>query len=205
MITQFPINSTMRYHELIQESIAPAPVADIIKTMKSMANQKVIWRGMSGGTAYAKVINDRGGFYGGIKPEAGQMMKKLKVKNPSFGTYIQDYTVLFGTLKEMIPIKPYRALQSETITDLVSSHYSASDLAAASYSERMDLEKSEIVFDIKEYYLIDLSHALKQMWDPDDFAEHRIYPMINKAIKGIKTYQDIIDLLTKEQTEPALK
>ena len=191
----------MRYHELIQESIEPAPVEDIIKTMKSMANQKVIWRGMTGGTAYAKVINDRGGFYGAIAPEARQMMKLLKIKNPSFGTLSQGYTTLFGTLKAMIPIKPYRALQSETIKDLVSSYFIASDLEAQSYLERMDLEHSEIIFDIKEYYLIDLSHALRQLWDPDDFAEHRIYPMINKAIKGIKTYQDIIDILLKEQTD----
>lgn len=188
----------MRYHEFITEKANPVGLADIINAMKPIANQKVVWRGMSakGQTAYSKINNERSGFYGGISDQASDVMKGLKVMNPAFGAYSQSKAEFFGSLNAMIPIQPYRAMQSDKLEDLVyKSDLDSKDLVD-SYSERMDLEDSEIVFDIKEYYLLSISFALQMLWDPDDFSGGKLRPKIKETIKGIKTYQDIIDIFT---------
>jgi hypothetical protein len=190
----------MKLQELL-EKVGAQPVDKnvVIKAMQPIANEKIVWRGMHGRrTAYSKVNNERSGFYGGLSPIATQIMKKLKIVNPAFGTKEYAMAGMFGPVSIMIPIKPFRALQSETITDLLHAH-GAGPGAIDSYSERMDLKRSEIIFDIKEYYMLNINFAIKQLWDPDDFYEHKIHKQIKEAIEGIKTYQDVIDILTKEQ------
>lgn len=191
----------MRYHELITESVAPVPVAEIIKAMLPIASQKIIWRGMSSGTVYQKVTNNRGGFYGGIKDEAVAVVRSLGIKNPAFGSLSAMKTFQFGSLNVMIPIQPFRALQSEELIDLVYTYAGTSDEIAATYKERMDLDGSEIVFDIAEYYLIGINSAIAMLMDPEGFMGGKIYSYAKKEIESLKTYQDVIDVLTKDRQQ----
>jgi len=186
---------------LTEGKVGPTPVdkEEIIRALKPFANQRVIWRGMNGSgkmTMYSKMNNERSGFYGGLDALASSIVEKLGIKNPAFGTLKYGMALQFGDPKVMIPIKPYRAFQSETITDLLHARGDGPG-AIESYKERMDLDGSEIVFDIKEYYMVSPYYALKQVIDPDDFSENRLHKSIQTAIEGIKTYQDVIDLLTK--------
>lgn len=189
----------MRYRELLKESVAPVPFEEILKAIQPIASRKIVWRGMSGGTVYQKVNNERSGFYGGIDDRAAGVVRGLNIKHPSFGSYSKSLTIQFGSLNVMVPIQPYRAMQSEKLTDLMhKSDLDTSELVDT-YSERMDLELSEVVFDIKEYYLIGIEHALRIKMDPDDFAGHRLYKPIKKIVDGLKTYQDVIDVLSEKQ------
>lgn len=191
----------MKLSEILTEKIGPTPVdkEEILRAMKPFANQKVVWRGMDSGgkmTIYSKMNNERGGFYGSLDASASTIIRKLGVTNPAFGTLKYGMATMFGDPKIMVPIKPFRALQSESITDLLHAKGRTGDVAIASYKERMDLGSSEIVFDIKEYYMLNLYYALKQIIDPDDFSEGRLHKYIQPAIEGVKTYRDVINLLT---------
>jgi len=177
----------------------PAPRDEVIKVMQSMANQKVVWRGFNARmTAFSKINNERSGFYGALSPIAREIVKRLNIKYPAFGTFQYASAVQFGHPGIMVPIKPFRAMQSETITDLLHAHGAGAG-AIDSYSERMDLEKSEIIFDIKEYYMVSINFAIKQLWDPEDYMGNKLHKRIQEVVEGIKTYQDVIDILTKEQ------
>jgi hypothetical protein len=177
---------------------SPVSLDEVIKAMQPIADQKVVWRGMSGGTMYSKVNNERSGFYGGIDDQARNIMKGLEVMHPAFGAFSLSKVLQFGTPNIMIPIQPYKAMQSAKLRDLVyKSDLDTNDLVD-SYSERMDLEDSEIVFDIKEYYMISIAFAIEQAWDPDGFASGKLGPRIKQAVKSIKTYQDVIDILTEK-------
>ena len=187
----------MRFSELLRESVQPAPLEEIIKAMQPMAAQKIIWRGMTGGTVYQKVTNNRSGFYGGIKDEAAAVIRALGIKNPAFASLSPMKTMQFGSLNVMIPIQPFRALQSEELADVVYTYAGSAEDVAATYKERMDFEDSEIIFDIAEYYLIGIEHAIKMIVDPDDF-DHRSRQYAVKKARELKTYQDVIDILTKD-------
>jgi len=188
----------MKLEELFEAARPqPAPRDEVIKVMKSMANQKVVWRGFKARlTAFAKIDNERSGFYGALSPIASTIMKKLNVKHPAFGTFQYSAAVQFGHPGIMVPIQPFRALQSETITDLLHAR-GAGPGAIDSYSERMDLQNSEIIFDIKEYYMVSINFAIKQLWDPEDFMGNKLHKQIQEVVEGIKTYQDVIDVLSK--------
>jgi len=187
----------MRYSELLTEDVERIDLDIIIKAMMPIRDKKVIWRGMDGRHSATKVINDRSGFYGGIDGQADQIIKKLNIKNPAFGTFSHDKASFFGTLSVMVPLQPYKAMQSAKLVDLMHDSDINPDELVDSYSERMDLTNSEIIFDIKEYYLVDINTALYYKLDPDQMmGQSRLYPHINKLIDNIVTYQDVIKSLT---------
>ena len=187
----------MRYSELLRESVHPVPREEIIKAMQPMAAQKIIWRGMTGGTVYQKVINNRSGFYGGIKPEAAAVIRELGIKHPAFASLSPMRTTQFGSLTVMVPIPPFRALQSEELEDIVYTYAGSAKDVANTYKERSDFEGSEIIFDIAEYYLIGIEHAIQMIVDPDDF-DHRSRQYAVKKARELKTYQDVINILAKD-------
>ena len=188
----------MRAQEIMEMGRAPVSLDEVVKAMQPIANQKVVWRGMSGGTMYSKVNNERSGFYGGISDQASSVIKGLEVMHPAFGALSLSRVLQFGTPNVMIPIQPYKAMQSKKLVDLVFKSDLDTDDIVDSYSERMDLEHSEIVFDIKEYYMISIAFAIEHKMDPEGFAAGKLSKQIKAAVESIKTYQDVINVLTEE-------
>lgn len=176
---------------------------DILYHIDVMKNTPIIWRGFKSKNKLGQIkiiTNDgRGGFRGKIFPSAEKIIKGLKIKNVAFGTYLSMSARFFGLLYIMIPIRPFVAYQSNELKDIAGiprllglrvEKIPDNEIKKIIKSYEKVLAKypySEVIFDIKKYYLISVDSIL-------NLTKRNKFRKI-KSINDLKTYVDVKKLV----------
>lgn len=177
------------------ESIEYPKSEDFIKVSQEAIDQiqkvgfssvDIFWRGFKKKRIAAPVLRvsgERENFYGGLAEIPTKIIKGLKIKSPAF-TSRTTIVRFFGQPMIFVPMKPFKAWQSPIVDDLMEiKDDSDLDKVIKSYKNTIKkISEDEIIFDVKNYLLIDPGQLLFTMGRKDD-------------IKKIKTYKDATKLL----------
>jgi hypothetical protein len=160
---------------------------------KKLMKYDIVYRGFGNGKTMAGVAfveNDRNSFYGSLDDNASKLLKEIGVKNPAFGARSKEKASIFGAVYTMVPKGKFTALQSSIHDDLVSgfrdkevTDKDIKDIASSYKKTLSNINDSEIIFDTKEYYLLEMNYLLRELDKGNKFQKH--------TGESIKTYADL--------------
>jgi hypothetical protein len=162
----------MRLKNFLTEDIVKYYEGDILQAlatarqeMRHFLNADIVWRGFhskhSGNVI--KITNSRSSFKGAMDDTVMKILDRLHIKAPVFCSLNKNKTVLFGNPLAFIPIGPFTAYSSPKVDDLLVAAKNIKDPIAlnnlvTSYKTTASMasfqSKDEIIFDVKEYYLV---------------------------------------------------
>ena len=171
----------------------------IMEESKKLGNKDLIFRGhkanMMGGVLL--VTNDRKGFHGMQNPNSVALLKELGVENPTFGARLKIKAKMFGDVNIIVPKGHFKAYQSSEFSDLLAGFRtfevqpdSEIKRIAKTYKETLDdINDQEIIFDVKEYYLIDIDYILRELDRGNKFQKYKpgtvnTYAELTEALKS---------------------
>lgn len=171
----------------------------IMLEAKKLGNKDLIFRGhkasMMGGVLL--VTNDRKGFHGMQNPNSVALLKELGVENPTFGARLKIKAKMFGDVNIIVPKGHFKAYQSKEFSDLLAGFRtfevqpdSEIKRIAKTYKETLDdINDQEIIFDVKEYYLIDIDYILRELDKGNKFQKYKpgtvnTYAELTEALKS---------------------
>lgn len=171
----------------------------IMLEAKKLGNTDLIFRGHNasfmGGVLL--VTNNRTGFHGMQNPNSIALLKELGIKNPTFGARLKAKAKMFGTVNIFVPKGQFKAFQSPEFSDVLAGFKSFEvqddsyiKKIAKTYKETLDdVNDQEIIFDIKEYYLIDIDWILKELDKGNKFQKYKpgtvnTYYELSEALKS---------------------
>jgi len=176
-------------------------MGEIVDASKKLGTTSIIYRGFStsGAGGMMKVTNEREGFYGSLDDNAKQLLKQLGVKNPYFATRSKLKAGMFGSVYILVPSGKFSAYQSKSHSDLLSGFRDTDDdinTIAKTYQKTLkSVNDMEIIFDGKEYYLIDIGWVLNNIDRGNKFQKFtkdkiNTYKDLYNALKSIKSFYD---------------
>lgn len=167
----------------------------IFNAAEALKNQKIVWRGFnSKSSAPILVIGNasKTSFAGADSNEGktGDLIKQIGIKNPAFGTTNLETAQFFGPPMVIIPTKNSTHWQNKNVNDAghLDDSLTDEDIAklAKGYNQSIT-SNSEIIFDTKEYFLVNPIPIIK-LTRTDKFAKI-------KSITDLKTYEDAMNLV----------
>lgn len=177
-----------------------AEVQSAIKLMSRFSDNRVIWRGVKTGDKsglYGIVIhatNNRSAFMGKIFQGVEKIIQGLQdngklLGQPVFTCRAGFLASLFGTPYVFIPRGKFNALYNENIRDL--AHFKGKDIDTVVdeykvVSNAFPPEKwdDEIIFDCKDYYLVNVKKAMNEL-----------QIKVTNLEQQLPTYEEVIELL----------
>ena len=171
---------------------------NIMTEAKKLGNNKVILRGHGNKGSMGGVLlvtNDRDGFYGMMNPNAVSLIKEIGIRHITFGARQRIKAKMFGYVYIIVPKGDFKAFQSKEHSDVLAAFktFEPADpieiqKIAKTYTETLDdINDMEILFDTKEYYLIDIDWILKEIDKGNKFQKYKA--------GTVNTYADLADAL----------
>lgn len=164
---------------------------------KKLGNKDLIFRGHNasfmGGVLL--VTNNRTGFHGMQNPNSIALLKELGIENPTFGARLKAKAKMFGTVNIIVPKGNFKSFQSPEFSDVLAG-FKSFEVQDDSYIKKIaktykdtldDVNDQEIIFDVKEYYLIDIDWILRELDKGNKFQKYKP--------GTVNTYSELTDAL----------